>query len=427
MDGGGRLGREPGGRGNSAVAGLAALLFLVVALSLAGLWFGVGWSGGGVSRATGSTALDIGGLIGCWGGGPGFPAGVLESGSKTAETADTAPAAALRALIASQQGLPATGWTLVSESAGGARFLHLGSTGDNWEVTVEPGTPGPGGFGASGWKVNGYGSCALSVVPPAGYDTAKWTLDPAVPYAPDATELHVLVEEMACHGRATADGRIQASVDYGPDAVTVMLSVRPLGGAQTCPGTPPTPYVLRLDQPVGNRQLEDGGPWPARTIAAGGQVVVAPTPTPQPSNWHEPIDCTGEADGPGSFKAGSMSAAFDVYCAVLPAGWKRQSMTGYEQVVTTLTADYGGPNGETFALTEGDFCAADPSVCAAGGADLGTAMFGDRQGLLAAGPAGTDFALYVDPGKSPSWKAIGTGMSLDTFKALTAALIVVAK
>ena len=42
-------------------------------------------------------------------------------------------------------------------------------------------------------------------------------------------------------------------------------------------------------------------------------------------------------------------------------------------------------------------------------------------------PPGADFALYVTPGKSPSWMATGKGMNLESFKALTAALIIVGK
>jgi hypothetical protein len=61
------------------------------------------------------------------------------------------------------------------------------------------------------------------------------------------------------------------------------------------------------------------------------------------------------------------------------------------------------------------------------GDSAGTAMFGNRPGLLRDGLDDVDFALYVDPGQDPSWLATGKGMSLDTFKALTAGLIVVGK
>jgi hypothetical protein len=277
--------------------------------------------------------------------------------------------------------------------------------------------------------VNLCGDTPMMAVPPAGYGAATWTLDPAVPYSATATEVDVLVEEWECHSFKTAEGRIAQNVQYRADAVIVTLAVRqPVGnGIETCPGTPPTPYVVQLDNAVGSRNLDDGGRWPAQTMARGGQPVVSPTPTPQPSDWHMPMDCTGEAVGAGSFKAASMGAKFDVYCAVLPAGWQRESMTGYEDGTTVVTVVYRGPNGETFGLSEGNICSLGAGACATGGTDLGKAMFGDREGRLVGGPTGADFALYVAPGGSPSWTATGKGVTVETFRALTGALIVVAK
>ena len=49
-------------------------------------------------------------------------------------------------------------------------------------------------------------------------------------------------------------------VHYGRRAITVMYYGRPLRGAQTCPGHPPTPAFLVLDEPLGGRRLRDGGP-----------------------------------------------------------------------------------------------------------------------------------------------------------------------
>lgn len=269
--------------------------------------------------------------------------------------------------------------------------------------------------------------CPMMAVPPAGYAAATWTLDPAVPYSATATEIHVLVDEWECHGSQTAEGRIAQNVQFRDDAVIVTLAVRAASGPQTCPGTPPTPYVVRLENAVGSRNLDGGGRWPTQTMARGGQPVVSPTPTPEPSNWHMPMDCSGEAEGPGSFKAASMNAKFDVYCAVLPSGWQRESMSGDEQVGTVVTVVYRGPNGEIFGLTEGDICLLGAGACATGGVDLGKAMFGDREGRLVGAPPGADYALYVAPGQSPSWRATGKGMTLETFRALTGALIVVGK
>ena len=378
-------------------------------------------SGGGAdgSRPTG--------LIGCFGSPPGFAPDLLSAGTQSAEKAAGAPGSALRAFLAGNPDLPASGWTMVSES--GASVMYVAPVGteptNNFvEVTLQPGTPGPGSLGADGWRTSGYGSCRLMAVAPAGYGPATWALDPATAYSPGATELHVLVDEMGCHGFETAEGRIAQSVDYRADAVVVTLAIMAREGAQTCPGTPPTPYVLHLTQPVGTRSMVDGTPWPATLIATGGRPLYTPSSTPFPSNWHMPMDCTGEADGPGSFKAAAMTAKFAVYCAALPAGWQRTAMNDLTRDVTSFTATYRGPNGETFELTEGGFCTEGATACAPGTA-LGMTPFGEQKGQLVSGPPGADFALYVAPGESPSWKATGKGVTLGTFKALAAALIVV--
>jgi hypothetical protein len=46
----------------------------------------------------------------------------------------------------------------------------------------------------------------------------------------------------------------------------VAMFVRPLDGPATCPSNPPTPYTLRLDGPLGDRTLADGGTMPPRPV-----------------------------------------------------------------------------------------------------------------------------------------------------------------
>ena len=344
--------------------------------------------------------------------------GVQTVGLATRSRARTGKLAALGAIaVALAVGAAAVGLSRISTSGGATRVGIL--------ANVACFGQGPGAPPESG-ATSGDG-CPLMVVPPAGYGAATWSLDPSAPYSADATELHLLITEWECHGTETLDGRIVQDVQYEADAVVVTLAVRQLGGAQTCPAPPPTPYVLHLDEPVGSRSLEDGGLWPPLVIAAGGRPVVTPTQTPYPSNWREPMDCSGTVDDAGFFKAASMMAKFDVYCAVLPAGWSVQSRTGDGQPTTLVTVTYIGPGGETLALYEGDVCSAGQSLCAPAGSDLGTAKFGDLEGKLFAGPPDADYALYVAPGLSPSWTATGKGMSLETFKSLTAALIMIGK
>ena len=42
--------------------------------------------------------------------------------------------------------------------------------------------------------------CPMMAVPPQGYGAATWTLDPSAAFSPNATDLHILVGERACHG-----------------------------------------------------------------------------------------------------------------------------------------------------------------------------------------------------------------------------------
>ncbi len=141
--------------------------------------------------------------------------------------------------------------------------------------------------------------CPNMAVPPDGYGPATWTLDPAYGFSPDATEIHVLVQEWACHGNYAATGRIAQHVEYANDRVVVTLAVRELTAADlpassfptliTCPGTRPTPFVLILDQVLGNRTLFDGGPYPAVAVAEGGRPIVTPSSLPSPSGSHRPL------------------------------------------------------------------------------------------------------------------------------------------
>src|SRR5262245_52334400 len=96
------------------------------------------------------------------------------------------------------------------------------------------------------------------------YGRASWALDPAYPApGPSARELHVLVWELACSGGSAATGRMSAPVIvYTTTSVVVTIKVRPLGGVRACPGPPGTPALLTLSEPLGDRELYDGGREP---------------------------------------------------------------------------------------------------------------------------------------------------------------------
>jgi hypothetical protein len=76
----------------------------------------------------------------------------------------------------------------------------------------------------------------------------------------------VTVLERGCASGRDAEGRSEASVSYERDRVTIDIGVRPYGGGQDCPSHPSTPYVVDLDEPLGNRTIAGAG----RGVQPGG-------------------------------------------------------------------------------------------------------------------------------------------------------------
>jgi hypothetical protein len=96
---------------------------------------------------------------------------------------------------------------------------------------------------------------------PGKASVADWRVDGTPD--PAATEVSILVHENACASGQSADGRIQEpDVDYRRDAVVVTVRVRQRSSSEACQGNPDTPYILRLDEPLGDRMLLDGGTSP---------------------------------------------------------------------------------------------------------------------------------------------------------------------
>lgn len=106
----------------------------------------------------------------------------------------------------------------------------------------------------------------LEVEPVPGEEqalVATWEPTPEADLAPDVTEIPLLVNERACASGEPANDRIpEPDIDYGTDTVTVTIRVIPRPGGQDCPSNPDTPYTLILDEPLGDRDLLDGGQDP---------------------------------------------------------------------------------------------------------------------------------------------------------------------
>lgn len=89
---------------------------------------------------------------------------------------------------------------------------------------------------------------------------AEWEPAPGQELTPGTQVVEIVVHEVGCADGDSAEGRIEEpEVAYTSDAVIVTVRVRAKGGDVTCPGNPLTPHVLELEEPLGERDLLDGG------------------------------------------------------------------------------------------------------------------------------------------------------------------------
>jgi hypothetical protein len=190
-------------------------------------------------------------------GGPGFPLSVLDAPGG-AENGTDAAAEALRDHLATSDleidWLPDTGWKEAVRTDDMVVFIAEALPGGEpslVQVSVE--------HRDGSWRVGGWSGCSLQADVGPDLGLASFRVAPDVDLTPDMTEIEVLVTERACNSGEDASGRIEEPVaTVGAESVTVVFAVRPRGGAQDCPSNPETPYVLVLDEPLGDRVLLDG-------------------------------------------------------------------------------------------------------------------------------------------------------------------------
>lgn len=209
------------------------------------------------SRASAGGGADP--IVACGPRTDGFPADALR-GPTGAESADTPEAEALRDLIANPGGIepiPEEGWRLLTRDDQEAVF---GAESRSGLVVVTLRSE------EGHWTYDSSGDCArIMVVPPDGSVSAVWWPDPAAGEQRNTTVLRVLATDLSCaSGRPTGDRLHPPSVTADADNVIIAFTAEPLGGNQTCPGGPPTPYEVQLREPVGDRTLLDGAHWPPR-------------------------------------------------------------------------------------------------------------------------------------------------------------------
>jgi hypothetical protein len=97
------------------------------------------------------------------------------------------------------------------------------------------------------------------VVDPFGADpapvAARWEVDPSADLDPSSSSIPILVQEIECASGRSADGRIEATVSYRPEAIELRVGVRRLDGDQSCPSNPTTPHAVELTELLGHRAV----------------------------------------------------------------------------------------------------------------------------------------------------------------------------
>ena len=112
------------------------------------------------------------------------------------------------------------------------------------------------------WQPTSAGPCALRAVLD-GLGPGTVLLDPSAPPSAADTSLSLLVVEQACASGQPATDRVTVTVDETDDEVRLVVGVRGVEGGADCQGNPPTPVVVELGQPLGERTIVDAGRLPA--------------------------------------------------------------------------------------------------------------------------------------------------------------------
>lgn len=110
-------------------------------------------------------------------------------------------------------------------------------------------------------------SCGARPALPAGSEWAQIAL-PDRTASPDGTSVDVLVSEVECTSARDPEPYLAAEpviVETDED-VTVYWTTEEIAGGATCPGNPWVERTLRLDRPLGERELLDGSTWPHRPV-----------------------------------------------------------------------------------------------------------------------------------------------------------------
>jgi hypothetical protein len=196
-----------------------------------------------------------------------FPGAAL-SGPTGAERADDPAAHTLLTFLGGRdpvlEDLPKKDYRILISGEGLVVFATEAiGTGGLVAIAVE--------HGDAGWKARLTPPCEPRLSLP-GLNAATWSLaEDQLPPPPDATGFVALVSETACtSGRPAAERILPPLIVREPTRVLVVFAVQPPppmpGGLENCVGPPPTRVRVELGEPLGKRELLDGGVFPPQNV-----------------------------------------------------------------------------------------------------------------------------------------------------------------
>jgi hypothetical protein len=132
------------------------------------------------------------------------------------------------------------------------------------------------------------------------------------------------------------------------------------------------------------------------------------------------LPCSANTTNKGFFSEAAAAMSWDVYCAVLPGGWKVEIGVYAADSGGVLGISYSGPGGAALTLNEGAYCTTGPADCSAHDTVIGPAAFGNLVGTLNTSAGG--YALYVNPGTRRAYSLVGSGLSEMSFRSIASNL-----
>lgn len=195
-------------------------------------------------------------LIGCPSG-PWFPRSALDNQIDLASSGRDEIVEAVSPFLESEEGnfWPQVGWKILHATEETVLLVHLEPPDSLSFITITK--------TADSWTWSGAsagGPCPLVTQMPEGSNTVEWRVDPDDSPRPDSVSIRLLLQERECvSGQEIGERLLGPEIVYTDEQILVSFAAEPPpGDAFTCQGNPETPFVLDLDEPLGDRELIDG-------------------------------------------------------------------------------------------------------------------------------------------------------------------------